>query len=98
MADSEEKANLSESQGRKATGLRRNARHASGVATRPLGRVSAASGDDSRHTKVTMIRSIQQRCELSGSSMIHALIDGVLAFTAVGCVAFGLDAIFSSLH
>ena len=45
-----------------------------------------------------MIRTTQQRFELSGSSMIHALIDGVLAFTAVGCVAFGLDAIFRSLH
>jgi hypothetical protein len=45
-----------------------------------------------------MIRNIQQRCEPSGSSVIHAVIDGVLAFTAVGCVAFGLDAIFRSLH
>ena len=45
-----------------------------------------------------MIRTIQQPCEPTGSSLIHALIDGVLAFTAVGCVAFGLDAIFRSFH
>jgi hypothetical protein len=46
-----------------------------------------------------MIRTTRQRhSELLGSSMIHVLIDGVLAFTAVGGVAFGLDAILRSLH
>ena len=46
-----------------------------------------------------MIQEFSQTyTETQRTLSVYALVDGLLAFLAVGLVAFGLDAVFHAMH